>query len=192
MDLAPRIYAKSAIGADCFLAQGEIVSNLVQIEIDLPSLDLGKVGGNPVTHPLAIVLTQGCDLEQDYHASQDGGNVNNKIPAVLFCDAIEASVLSARVHNERIWSQIKSNSHERYHFFQAVEQGFDACGQGLPEMGVDFKRYFTVPTTEVYYRIRRGEALRRCCLESPYLEHFCRRFANFLSRIALPIGHVSI
>jgi hypothetical protein len=40
---------------------------------------------------------------------------------------------------------------------------------------MDFKRYFSLPTEEVYYRID-SEAKRRCRLVSPYAEHLSTRF----------------
>jgi hypothetical protein len=67
----------------------------------------------------------------------------------------------------------------------------DRLQEGLPELAIDFKRYFTVPTDEVYRRIELGEARRRCLLISPYLEHLSSRYAYFLSRIALPVDHAS-
>ena len=55
-----------------------------------------------------------------------------------------------------------------------------AIGEGMPELGIDFKRYFTIPTDEVYFRIR-AEAQRRSRLRSPYLEHLSNRFYSFQS-----------
>jgi hypothetical protein len=186
----PQIYLRSVAGADQFLAQGEIISNIIQTHLDYASF----AGSHPIMvskiHPFAVALSQGCDLDQDYRARQDEVNQDKRIPAVLFCEAIDAESLRARC-NAGIWKRIRDNNDERYHFLQAVAMEFDADGRGLPEIGIDFKRYFTIPTDEVYYRIRCGEAKRRCYLNSPYLEHFCRRFANYLSRVALPEPHIS-
>lgn len=59
-------------------------------------------------------------------------------------------------------------------------------GEGAPELVIDFKRYFTLPTGELYRWIALGETRRRCRLRSPYMEHLSSRFAYFLSRVALP------
>ena len=67
----------------------------------------------------------------------------------------------------------------------------DSQNIGLPELGIDFKRHFTIPTDEMYKRLQIGEAKIRCMLMSPYLEHLSCRFAYFLSRIALPAEHFS-
>jgi hypothetical protein len=112
---------------------------------------------------------------------------------LLFCEVATAEALFARVKplGSRLWDRIKINKDERYHFLQKVAPIDDVQGQGLPEMGIDFKRYFTVAPEEVYYRIEMGESKRRCYLLSPYMEHQCTRFASFLSRVALPDDHLS-
>ena len=38
--------------------------------------------------------------------------------------------------------QHKRNADERYHFFEAIPKKLDALGEGLPELGLDLKRYF--------------------------------------------------
>jgi hypothetical protein len=159
-------------------------------------LDIESLGQElritPMLHPFAVVMTQDCDLEQDFRA-RDGQNKSDKrIPNVLFCQIITAEELRGGVGiTSDIWKRIRNNKDERYQFLQVVARGEDSHDEGLPELGVDFKRYFTMPTDEVYRRIARGEAQRRCFLNSPYLEHFSSRFAYFLSRIALPSDHAS-
>ena len=54
---------------------------------------------------------------------------------------------------------------------------------GIPELGVDFKRYFTIPTDEIYKRIEKGEVRRRCVLMSPYWN---------ISVAVLPISLVAV
>jgi len=146
-----------------------------------------------VHHPLAVILTQDCDLEQDFKARQGHVAADKQIPSLLFCEVATAEDLYGFVKqtNKKLWDRIRINKDERYHFLQKVEPGDDALGQGLPEMGIDFKRYFTIPTDELYRRVELSEAQRRCILQSPYLEHLSSRFAYYLSRVALPLDHVS-
>ena len=191
MDRPQAIYAISTAETECFLVQGEIISGLIHVHIDLSSLETPPLRVERKIHPFAVILTQGCDLEQDFRARRREANEDKEIPAVLFCEAMLASDLRSRVKKSDHWNRLSNNKDERYHFFQAVEREFDLGDEGLPELGVDFKRIFTIPTDEVYHRIRAGEAKRRCSLRSPYLEHFCQRFANFLSRVALPEPHSS-
>ncbi len=192
MGVAQPIYAKSDAGDDWFLAQGEIVTNIIHAHIDLAHFGSSPQFMTLATHPFAIILSQGCDLEQDYNARQGRVSADKAIPTVLFCELETAEELRRNVVQSAIWNRIKQNLDERYHFFQMVEQDFDLQGEGLPELGSDFKRIFAIPTDEVYHRIKSGEAQRRCHLGSPYLEHFCSRFANFLSRVALPLQHSSV
>ena len=74
---------------------------------------------------------------------------------------------------------------------QKVDATCDGLQQGLPELTIDFKRYFTIPTDEVYKRIEISETKRRCVLVGPYLEQLSSRFAYFIGRVALPEDHFS-
>ena len=191
MDRPPKIYDKSDVGADSRLAQGEFISDLVHAHIDPSTLGNPQIFLSMKTHPYALVLSQGCDLEQDFRARRGLVMADKMVPTVLFCEVELASKIKQYVRKSDAWNRLERNIDERYHFFQKVDKEDDAVSEGLPELGVDFKRFFAIPTGEVYHRIKSGEAKRRCCLRSPYLEHFCRRFANFLSRVALPEPHSS-
>lgn len=185
------IYGKSVAEEGWFLSQGEILSNIIHTHIDLFTLGQPQQLMNLKIHPFAIILTQACDLEQDYRARRTIVSADKMIPTILFCELETAEALR-RMVQANVWDRIKRNLDEPYHFFQMVNQELDLQGEGLPELGTDFKRVFAIPTDEVYHRIQCGEAKRRCHLQSPYLEHFCRRFANFLSRVALPVQHFSV
>jgi hypothetical protein len=161
-------------------------------------LDLGFLGTDEhrvyeVTHGYAVVLTQDCDLEQDFSVRQKQIASDKLLPSVLFCEVATAEELFGRVKSlgSKLWDRIRINKDERYHFLQKIEADRDGLGLGMPELGIDFKRYFTIPTDEVYKRIEIGKAKRRCALVSPYLEHLSSRFAYFLSRVALPENHFS-
>ncbi len=182
------IYAPSPAGA---LRQGEIVAHITQPRIRQDTL----FSREPVIvyeqHPYSIVVTQDCDLDQDHKARQGQVNPDKALPNILFCQMITAQELRGRQEiNSTIWTQVKINKHERYHFFQKIAVEQDALQEGLPELSVDFKRYFTLPTDEVYQRLQ-SEAQRRCRLVSPYLEHFSARFAYYQFRVALPQEHFS-
>jgi hypothetical protein len=187
-----RIYCITAEGANSCLRQGEILSEVIRFRLDVTNIGTEAFSGAGTRHPYAVILTQDCDLEQDFTVRQKG-EVNDKvIPSVLFCEVVTAADLRGGAGiNSSIWGQVKLNKHERYHFLQKVEPNCDKLQIGLPELGIDFKRYFTLPTEEVYRRIEISEARRRCVLVSPYKEHLCNRFASFLSRVALPLDHVS-
>lgn len=189
----PRVYRAAPLGTGHVFRQGEILSTVVQTRLDLPTLNTPDEGYVRVRHPLAVILTQDCDLEQDFKARQGHVAADKQIPSLLFCEVATAEDLYGFIKqtNKKLWDRIRINKDERYHFLQKVEPGDDALEQGLPEMGIDFKRYFTIPTDELYRRVELSEAQRRCILQSPYLEHLSSRFAYYLGRVALPLDHVS-
>jgi hypothetical protein len=193
--LAPSpIYRPSTAGLDSSLRQGEILSDVPQFRFDAATLGgATPPSGEPMYPPYALILSQDCDLEQDFNVRQRQIVSDKLLPNVLFCEVATAEELFNRVKQlgSKLWDRIRINKDERYHFLQRIAADSDALQQGLPELGIDFKRYFTIPTEEIYKRIELGEARRRCVLVSPYLEHLSSRFAYFLSRVTLPEDHFS-
>ena len=176
------------------LRQGEIITGLVQYIIDWDNTDIqhDEISYISVKHPYTIVVSQDCDLDWDYQARALGKSSSKILPNILFCEVVTAIDLRGKTEiNSGIWSNIKINKNERYQFLQQVTAEEDAYQEGLPELGVDFKRYFTIPTKEAYLQLEREHTKRRCRLKSPYVEHFSSRFYYFQSRIALPSEHFS-
>jgi hypothetical protein len=183
------------------IRQGEILTGLTQIKLDPISFNSDKSKIVSVEHPFAIVVSQDCDLDWDGRARLGQGSSQKLIPSILFCEIVTAKELLDSIleldnapndKKSRTWSRAKINKDERYHFFEAISADDDLIKEGLPELGADFKRYFSIPTDEVYLRIESDLNLkRRCTLRSPYLEHFALRFFAFQSRIALPEEHYS-
>lgn len=196
-DARPPIYCPSdAIGTA--LRQGEIITNLVQVRLNLEELKGGNLLADRIEHPFAIVLTQDCDCIQD-HSSRltSSGNSTRETPNIVFGEVHTADWMrdgnNPRKIDSDIWKRgVKGNKNERYHFLEAIRAEEDAQNEGLPELTIDFRRYFSIPTDEVYFRIEIGEARRRCRLVSPYLEHLGARFSFFSQRVALPRDHESI
>jgi len=178
------------------LRKCEILSNLVQVRQTLATL--AAQSGQEIeiiTHPYALIVSQDCDLEQDFavRSSITANTQTDKLlPNVMFCEVSTAESIYelTRPKGRDIWKRIWQNNDQRYHFLQKVQPYEDAQGMGLPELGIDFKRHFTLPTDEVYARLNLGTK-RRCQLISPYLEHLASRFFHYLSRVALPADHVS-
>lgn len=193
-----KMFAASAKDIAISLRQGEILSDLVQIRVNLESIETAQNNTNysltPLVHPYAIIVSQDCDLEQDFNFRfHKLGKERHRLPSVLFCEVIDAEELVQGPRNDSIFkgsgttrNNFKNNSDFRFHFVQEIPAELDALEQGLPELGIEFKRYFSLPTGEVYRRIELSHAQRRCRLKSPYLEHFCNRFHHFNNRIALP------
>jgi hypothetical protein len=148
-----------------------------------------------IEHPFAVVLSQDCDLEQDWKVRQEMSPDSQEaspreLPSILFAEVHTAADLRGRL-NGGLWQRIRQNKDERFHFLEEVPAGAEAMANGLPELGIDFKRYFSIPTREVYKRME-GPAQRRCRLQSPYLEHLSTRFCYYQFRVALPLDHQSV
>ena len=186
--MATSIYQCSP-ALDVCLRQGEILSGLIRFTLDPTKIGESEPSVVRVEYPYAVVLSQACDLEQDFRGRQEGKPP--QLPDVLFCQLPTAQDLKASCPSPDIWKRVKQNKDERYHFLENIPLDCDRAGAGIPELGIDFKRYFTLPTTEVYQWLKRGDTQRRSVICSPYLEHLSSRFAYFLSRVGLPHDHVS-
>jgi hypothetical protein len=174
------------------LCQGEILTALIQLVPKSWISDLnGAVVFDPVTHPYAIVLSETCDLLQDYRGAAGSTDLMGQgLPNILFCQAETAEQLRGHSGGTDIWKRIRQNKDERYQFLEKIPSEADRVGEGLPELGVDFKRYFTIATPEVYIRLAQGTQ-RRSRLGIPYREHLAFRFAAYQCRVALPRDHFS-
>jgi hypothetical protein len=186
----------SISGAEGPLRQGEILSNLEQYNLVVSTIDdpLPKVA--PKKHPWAIVLSQDCDLDQDYRQRFQKDSYPDKnfplIPNILFGEVSEASeARNSPGIKASIWSSIKINNNIRYEFLEKIPPDKDFMGIGIPELVIDFKSYFTLPTEEVYTFLEKEKVKRHCGLNSPYLEHLISRFCFYQSRVALEPGHIS-
>lgn len=177
------------------LRQGEIISGLVQSRLAINSVESDD---SPlvelIIHPFAVIVSQDCDLEQDYKARKGLNDVkpDKILPSILFCAVTTAEEIcnTGGVTGSKDRCLFSKNKLERYQYLQKVDASEDACGEGLPELGIDFKKYFTIPADEAYKRII-TKAKRRCFMKSPYLEHLSSRFCYFQMRIALPEEHKS-
>ncbi len=190
---------------DGALRQGEVLSHVRAYAIATDSLDAdGELVVNPSHHQHVIVLSQDCDLDWDFRATQslrEGGTSDEesanlssrKLEGVLLCDVFEATEIHGAANvNKRVWDRIKINKDDRYHFIEGVEPRYDRQGEGLPEMVLDFKKYFTLAPELLYWQIERGDCYRRVRLDSPYLEHLSHRFSCFMSRVGLPEDYKSM
>jgi hypothetical protein len=182
---ATGIYAPSPNSGH--LRQGEILSDVVQARLRLDSIGPVK---EPIVdypmHPYAVVLNQDCDLQWDFADRQSGGGT---LPNILFCEMMPVDEFYKRLtEGSDIRRRIKNNKDERYQVLEAVPPEEDVLGLGMPDMGIDFKRYFTILTDEVYLRLE-SEIKRRALLLPLYAQHLTSRFCYFQSRIPVPREH---
>lgn len=179
------------------LLQTEILSSVTEYRLVLESISSDdEPEFESVIHQYAIIVSQDCDLEQDYrHRTElkaEGKPIEVEdeklLPSVLLCEVGPESAISSAMKGTTVRDRFRQNKEERYQFLKAVESDFDAENSGIEAMGIDFKRYFSVPTEELYAQLS-GDCKRRCSLAPQYLEHLSRRFTNHLSRVALPKDH---
>ena len=170
-----RVYSKKELDQE--LRQAEIISDLIQHRYDS---ELDEVKAE--FHRYVIVVTQDCDLLQDYK-----DQLNN----VLLYKAEPASDVRTMVPpGSDIWKRIIQNKDERYHLLEAIGTEDDCVGKGVPALIIDFRRFFTLPAVEVYRQFARLDgAKRRCRLEMPYREHFQVRLAFYFQRVMIPEPH---
>ena len=76
------IYVASVAGDP--IRQGELLSGVEQAQLVLDTIGQSEPTVDLKRHPLAIVLNQECDLEQDHKRRRDG--VEPNLPNVLFCE----------------------------------------------------------------------------------------------------------
>lgn len=149
-----------------------------------------------IVFPLAIVLTQACDLKQDYDARKrinetQSGNHDKFLMSVIVAPIYNFEDFRQGVHlnqlglemtaqGKRTKSQcdnIIKNENKRYHYLKFSDE------VEIVESVIDFKHYFTV---NVNYLNIIYEKSYVCSIDSLYRELISQRFSNFLARIGLP------
>lgn len=178
-------------GKNARLAQGDIIRDVEHIEY--VSEKSGKIEVSKIVFPIAIVLTQDCDLAQDYKFRWSQTETKNEDKWLL-------SVLIAPLYNvEHIYTgehlsdigmtmgsikrkstqgnNLRRNEVPRYHYLE-----FPDSTPIVPSV-VDFKHYFSV---NVLYLKKLKKNNFVCRLSELYREDVSQRFSNFLARIGLP------
>lgn len=171
------------------LHQGEILEG-VREWVPAYTHDGSVEGARAKVHPLAIVMTQDCDLEQDWRTRERDPVAEGQLMSVLFCQVVPETEIRARDGlNSKVWQQVRQNNSDRYQYLDAIPV---SGGPSREPMVVDFKKYFSVRTAELYRQLRSevDPALqRRAILLTPWREHFQARFTSHLGRIGLPREH---
>jgi hypothetical protein len=173
----------SRADSTCELRQAEILSGVTEYAFDP---ETGEV--EAATHPYCVVLSQDCDLLRDFEDRKE--EKPSPLNGVLIFLARPASDLKDMIKGSDIRKRIIQNNDERYHVLEATPLDFDAFGEGVPALVVDFRRFFTMQSKVLYYQCGlESGAKRRCVLSMPYKEHLQSRLAFYLARVALPSPH---
>lgn len=169
------------------ICQGDIFRNIVIIEgVGIENDDLVVTERSLV---YAVVLSQDCDLEQDFSSrNPSGGSHDKHIPSILICPAYPAAQVKEGTHlgdefkmqamNSALYKPILQNNSPRYHFLE----GFGEFQ--VPELIIDFKHFFTLKR-DIFYRDFKSDNYL-ASISEVFRESLCQRFANYLSRIGLP------
>ncbi|MBI2853256.1 MAG: hypothetical protein HYX84_09240 [Chloroflexi bacterium] len=179
------------------LTQGEIVSKILElppVPSDIVTLTNDKMSPSVVrrSHPFVLVTTQDCDLSWDWNfrktpekTKKDQKDERKLLPHVQFCELfVHDEIRWNRGFNSTLWRRVQSNQDERYHVFPQAQIG--NAEEVLPDLYIDFKRVFSLPTDYVYWLIDSGYSIRKAVVPDPYLRDVVQRLFSYLSRVAIP------
>lgn len=166
--------------------QGDIYSNTEFIE---SALEIeGVIEISKIAFPFVIVLTQDCDLDQDYMVRWSRTEVSNqdkKLLSVIVAPLYNVEHFHKGEHLSELnmemakirGNTLKQNKNPRYHYIE-----FPKKTPIVPSI-IDFKHYFTV---NVEYLKHHKKENFVCQISTLYREDISQRFSSFLSRIGLP------
>lgn len=161
------------------------------------SIEISKI-----VFPLVIILTQACDLQQDFNSrkkieeQQKNGEMNEYnhdkflisvivAPIYNFEDFRAGNHLSQLGMNmepkgsrkKSLCKNIIQNENKRYHYLNFGKE------INIVESVIDFKHYFTV-NVRYLRKIKQNNYV--CSICSLHRELILQRFSNFINRIGLP------
>lgn len=175
--------------------QGDILKNVDYIE-RADVID-GYVEISKIRYPYVIVLSQECDLTQDYAVrtkSEDKkGSQDKLLRSMIVAPMYNFDHFKMGQHYSNFGYQMATdysnpktaqktltqNNNPRYHFLE-----FD---ESIPVVAsvIDFKHFFTVDIATLYTKKQEHYV---CSLDPLFRERVSQRFANYLARIGLPDG----
>lgn len=171
--------------------QGDLLRDVEYIEY--VSERSGTIEVSKIVFPLVVVLTQDCDLEQDYRlrwSRNPPSTQDKKLLSVIVAplynvehvyDGVHLSELDIQMQtiNKRrtAGNYLVTNQNPRYHYLE-----FPKDVPVVPSV-IDFKHYFTCNVE--YLKVLKRDGFV-CTLSDMYVADLLQRFASFLSRVGLP------
>lgn len=177
------------------LYQGEIVERVSEWVPTYNNEQLDVVeGAKEIPFRLAVVITQDCDLSQDWGRRESDPRITTDLKSVLLCPAYPAEEMRSSPHlqSSKRWDIVRQNKEDRYAYLAEAPAGVDNSGEGHCAILLDLKVFFSIRTVELYRQMRAtgtNSPRRRFRLATPWREHLQSRFAGFHSRIGLPRDH---
>lgn len=173
------------------VSQGDIIKDIEYIEH--VSEKSGTIEVAKIVFPLAIVLTQDCDLAQDYKFRWSKTNTKNEdkwLMSVIMAPLYNVEHVFTGEHlqdigmkmnpisrNKSPGTNLKNNETPRYHYLE-----FASSSSIVPSV-IDFKHYFTANVAHLKNHKSKNFI---CQVGELYREDISQRFASYLSRIGLP------
>ena len=180
------------------IRQAELLKSVSEFQVVAnPDGDPAEVFTRRIEHPLVIVLSQDCDLEQDFDfrfpAAEDPPSHSDievhprTLSHIILCDVFEEGELKQRVpesFGSRDYKRIDQNQNERYHRFDGA--GVAGTAEEIEPLFLDFKRHFSIPCSSAYEQLDSGPMGRTARLPAYYLHDLNHRFYSYLARVAIP------
>jgi hypothetical protein len=170
------------------LSHGDILRDIEHIT-NLQEIS-GELIISKVMYPYIIILTQDCDLMQDFRYRSDSELNDKLLMSVLVAPLYNAEMIYSGEHLHNLGRKaavinkgktdgkfLRKNQNPRYHYLEFPEE------IPIVDSVVDFKHYFSVP---VQYLEAQKETKFGCGVSKLFREDISQRFSAFLSRIALP------
>lgn len=175
--------------------QGDIFRN-IEIYTDFKIVD-GKIKTKKIIFPYSIVMTQDCDLEQDFN-NRKSSNEDQRVEliSILLCPVFNSNDLRKGVHlenveikcsnlNGKLWDPVKKNKDKRYYFLKGEKVYLDYNQdkfKNVDDLIIDFKHYQTIPRDNLYDKINQYYV----SIDPLFREKISDRFTHYLGRIGLP------
>lgn len=172
------------------ICQGDIFKDVEYVEYAVEKSGIIEI--SKIIFPLVIVLTQDCDLKQDFtnRAEAAGETQDKHLLSVIVAPLYNAehvyngehlSYLSLKMQDISKGSKtyiklLKKNQLPRYHYLEFEDS--------ITSSIIDFKHYFAV-NVELLLKSKSENFIFN--VPSLAREQISQRFANFLSRIGLPL-----
>jgi hypothetical protein len=183
---------KVRVGREPRIRQGDIFRDVEFVESVIEEEGIVRVAR--IIFPFVVVLTQDCDLAQDFKArygrktkpsNQDKFLISVLVAPLYNVDHVcqgehlsELDIQMATVpRTGGLGSSLLQNKRPRYHYLEFSHE------VPLPNSIVDFKHHFSV-TVEYLKRVKQDDFV--CNIAPVYREDLGQRFSSFLSRIGLP------
>ncbi len=171
------------------VCQGDIISNVEFIEYAVEKN--GQIEISKIKFPYVYVLTQDCDLEQEFNNRTSSNNDKHLISVIVaplyniehVYDGVHLSEIGLQmqtIHKSSSKSEnkiLKQNNNPRYHYLEFPQN------IRIVNSVIDFKHYFTV-NNNLLFNYKKNHFV--CKVSELYRENISHRFSFFLSRIGLP------